>query len=204
MPDGRSLLLGLPAELRNLIYEMVLEHHKVKLSNTTTKRGIATGSALQRVNKQVRDELVSVVWLLADIHAYVNDLNFAPIVTFLNDFFEAELRAMPTISLPAKRKIIVELRISDYCRKQLRRYAQGESDALPYKFERWLKRTEHPAKTGTNIILDYKLQIKKARLDLSGWVTFQEAECSTMADGKRKEGLKRVLAAVSKGTAGTF
>lgn len=77
-PTKLSLLLDLPPEIRNIIYEMMLQHTKAVLrsGNSGGKAMIGSSSALPRVNKQVRQEFSGILLLMADIHTVVKDFNF--------------------------------------------------------------------------------------------------------------------------------
>ncbi|KAK5123167.1 hypothetical protein LTR85_003365 [Meristemomyces frigidus] len=197
--DELSLLLDLPAELRNLVYEMVLQDHKVKLSRTKPKQGLTTGSALQRVSKQVRNEFMAVVWLLPNIHTPVEDFSFAHIVTFLNRLSEIQMSALPTISAPSRRNIIVKLRFSMVGLEGMRERMRIR---LPEPMlERWLKRTEHPTKRGTKVNLRYEL-VKlgpRHRWLLSKWAIKARVLQRKMVEGRKKEEYGKILAAILTG-----
>ncbi|KAK5722485.1 hypothetical protein LTR15_005716 [Elasticomyces elasticus] len=106
-PQKLSLLLDLPAELRNNVYAQVFATTGgVHLSCKGHRRALASSSRLTRVNKQVHDEFTSAAWALADITTQAPDLDFRHIVAFLNRLSDAELFAMPTNGRPVQRKML--------------------------------------------------------------------------------------------------
>lgn len=50
MPDGRSLILELAAELRIRVYDMVLEDDPPKLARSTAIKQLSTASGLLKVS----------------------------------------------------------------------------------------------------------------------------------------------------------
>ncbi|KAK4543647.1 hypothetical protein LTR36_005292 [Oleoguttula mirabilis] len=144
-PNEVSLLLDLPAELRNTIYMMVLDDTEVLLARVRNMKALAAESALPRVNKQVRDEFLSTATLAANIHTTSIDFDFRHIVAFLNRLSDAELQALPSANIPNERKITVDLTISEGCARE------------PEFLQRWINRAGHPTKKGTNIDFQYKL-----------------------------------------------
>lgn len=194
-PNELSLLLDLPADIRNIIYAMVLGNTEARLSRNSAKNNLATTSALPRVNKQVRAEFMAMVWLSADIQTTVLDFDFRHIVTFLNRLSDAELQALPSISVPASRKVKVELSVRLVCPLQ------------PPLLPRWIKRADHPTKKGTGIDFKYTLDAKTKEKMLA---TFRQpwrrdywrlpAEWSVWHDsmpaGRTKEEFGKILKAV--------
>jgi len=148
-PDKVSLLLDLPAEIRNIIYQMVHNNAEMHLSRNTSKRSLATTVALPRVNKQVRDEFFSSAWLTADISTTVIDFDFRHIVTFINRLSdlesESKSESMSTLAVPTVRQITVDLVITSNCL------------AFPPLLRRWIKRASHPTKQGTDINYVYRV-----------------------------------------------
>ncbi|KAK3654175.1 hypothetical protein LTR56_004230 [Elasticomyces elasticus] len=130
-----SLLLDLPPELRNLVYEFVFASTGgVHLSPKAHRKHLACGSALNRVNKQVRHEFLTVGELVVDIHTSAPNFDFRHIVAFLNRLSDKEMQALPSLTVPVQRKVIVDL--------------QPSSTMRPMYLERWINRIEHPTKKG--------------------------------------------------------
>lgn len=187
-----SLLLDLPAELRNTIYTMVLEDTEVLLSRNTTKKALAVGCALPRVNKQVRDEFMAVALLSADIRTTAMDFDFRHIVTFLNRLSDAELKALPSVTVPSQRRITVDLIISDRC------------PVRPPYFQRWINRAGHPTKKGTNINLQYNLASGRTHHTGPPWVAGGQTPrfaawkplFKRLKEGREKEELGKITAAL--------
>ncbi|KAK0771324.1 hypothetical protein LTR91_024070 [Friedmanniomyces endolithicus] len=145
-PAKPSLLLDLPPELRNLIYEAVLASTGgASLSAKPHIRHLSFASGLPRTNKQVREEFVAAAWLLGNIHTTVPGLSFRHIVTFLNRLPDAELRALPTITLPAQRRVVIEIIPRFFWDTEL--------------LDRWTRRAAHPTKKGTQVSFEYRLQV---------------------------------------------
>ncbi|KAK5733263.1 hypothetical protein LTR17_009872 [Elasticomyces elasticus] len=141
-PSKLSLLLDLPAELRNAIYEFVLvSTGGVLVSRSATRRTLASSSSLPRVNKQIRDEFLATAMLMAEVHTTSVDFSFRHIVAFLNRLSDEELRALPTTKLLTQRKIIIHL------------HPSIDSVEQPQYLERWLNRVQHPTKKGTDVTI---------------------------------------------------
>ncbi|KAK4888184.1 hypothetical protein LTR27_012889 [Elasticomyces elasticus] len=144
-PSKLSLLLDLPAELRNAIYEIVLASTGgVLLSRSATRRALASSSTMPRVNKQIRDEFLATAMLMAEVHTTSVDFSFRHVVAFLNRLSEEELRALPTTKLPKQRKIIIHL------------HPSIDSVEQPQYLKRWLNRVQHPTKKGTDVVYEYR------------------------------------------------
>ncbi|KAK5731780.1 hypothetical protein LTR17_011131 [Elasticomyces elasticus] len=110
-----SLLLDLPPELRNLVYEFVFASTGgVHLSPKAHRKHLACGSALNRVNKQVRHEFLTVGELVVDIHTSAPNFDFRHIVAFLNRLSDQEIQALPSLAVPVQRKVIVDLQPSSF------------------------------------------------------------------------------------------
>ncbi|KAK5123220.1 hypothetical protein LTR85_003419 [Meristemomyces frigidus] len=140
---GSSPLLDLPAELRNDIYEYVAINSGAAL-HRRTKGKLASGTALCRVSKQVRDEYQAVLYISAPIiDAHVKNFDFSHIVTFLNKLSERELSALPTLNSPTHRKLRIHLEITRECPQN------------PEGLQKWLVRREHPTKKGKRINVEY-------------------------------------------------
>ncbi|KAK5123166.1 hypothetical protein LTR85_003364 [Meristemomyces frigidus] len=182
-------LLDLPAELRNAIYMMLLEGTKVRLSRVRSMKPLASESALPRVNKQVRNEFLSIALLSADIHTTSLDFDFRHIVSFLNRLSEAELQALSSTStnIPSERTITVDLAISEDCPEE------------PDYFQRWLNRAGHPTKKGTNIDFQYKLVAGGSMLRNASqpWSAAAfKPRAALMAKGRQKEEIMKIVTAL--------
>ena len=149
MSTGRSLIVDLPAELRNRIYHFVLADHP----QARLKAGspiLASQSTLPRVNKQVRAEYLAILHLFApETVAQVRNLDFRHIVTFFNKLAKSELAALSKKSSAPRleRPMMIELAFDDI--------DVGLRGYLPEYFFRWLRRLEHPTKPGTTVAMHY-------------------------------------------------
>ena len=75
---------NLPAELRNNVYSKVIESQPNARLKPRGKGKLASRSALARVNHQIRDEYLAVLYLTANIRADVTNFDITHIVTFFN------------------------------------------------------------------------------------------------------------------------
>ncbi|KAK4959316.1 hypothetical protein LTR10_004118 [Elasticomyces elasticus] len=191
-PSKLSLLLDLPAELRNAIYEFVLASTGgVLLPRSATRRTLASSSSLPRVNKQIRDEFLATAMLMAEIHTTSVDFSFRHIVAFLNRLSEEELRALPITKLPTQRKIIIHL------------HPDLESSSQPQYLGRWLNRVQHPTKKGTNVVYEYRYSGSVPRYrnyhhhdDFSRRLQWWESDVVKMAPGRKKDEFGDIIAAL--------
>ena len=194
-PSKYSLLLNLPPEIRNLVYEYTYASTGgVRLPCKASRRYLATRSALCRANKQVHNEFLTAAWLLADVHTVALDFDFRHIVTFLNRLSEGELDALPNITLPSSRRMVIELipGVGQY-------YHTSDRNKLLY---RWIRRAAHPTKKGTNVLFEYVLDPAHIGSDpVQSVVQTCEWRASYMADGKNKRELQRIVAACRMGRA---
>lgn len=162
-------LLDLPAELRNNIYEKVLENQPKVYLSKRTRGNLASQSALARVSRQVRNEFLPVMYLCAgEIIASVQNFDFRHIVTFLNRLSDKEMTAL--VETPSSRKMKIELTFTSSFRSN--RFS--EEFAL---LHRWINRLEHPTKRGTKIDATYVVVEYNGKADysvfkfavISGW-----------------------------------
>ena len=120
MPDDKSLLLDLPAELRNLVYKSVLEHEPNVILHPLARGQLVAQSPLARVCRQIRQELLPLVHASElPVIALVDDFDFAHLITWLNKLADSELATFRHIpeswcdgwpeTLPSRR-VCVELR----------------------------------------------------------------------------------------------
>ncbi|KAK0259263.1 hypothetical protein LTS09_006087 [Friedmanniomyces endolithicus] len=190
-PAKPSLLLDLPPEPRNLIYEAVLASTGgAKLSAQPIIENLGFASSLPRTNKQIRDEFVAAAWLSANIHTTVPGFSFRHVVTFLNRLPDVELRALPSITLPAQRRVVIEI--------------------IPLYFwdpgllDRWTRRAAHPTKKGTQVNFEYRLQEgHRGHVPLMQLGRHLEYRARAMEQGREREEMGKIGAALRKGTAGT-
>ena len=136
----------LPAELRNLVYQMIAQEQIVNLRarNPTDGSGLLTKDAIPKL----RDEYLPILLLYASkIEAMVTDFDFTKIVTFLNCLSNAEANLLPTTEKAGMRKIEVKLNITYSCL----------SHPNPPLLTRWLNRAGHATKKGTTLDISYTL-----------------------------------------------
>ncbi|TKA83668.1 hypothetical protein B0A55_00467 [Friedmanniomyces simplex] len=189
-PTQPSLLLDLPPELRNSIYDAVLATTGgARLSTKPHVRNLAFASALPRTSKQVQDDFLTAAWLLADIYTLAPNFSFRHIVTFLNRLPEAELRALP-ITLPAQRKVVVTI--------------VPNSGLGPEFLECWVRRAAHPTKKGTEVRYEYSLpagyrEDEFQRQQRRRW----EYEAGVMKEGPAREEFGRILEVLRQGARGS-
>ena len=144
MPNGRSLLLELPAELRNHVYEEVAKDSGAIL-HPRGGGNLVSRSNLSRVSRQVRREYQSVLTLCATpIEAVVRDFDFTHVVRFLNRLSARELDTISGVTARSQRVIVIGLRLSENCPRN------------PEKLHSWLLRREDLAKNGSEIDFVYK------------------------------------------------
>ena len=176
-----SLLLSLPAELRNKVYEHVASYSDTGLRIGATV--LASSSALPEVSKQVRDEFLAQVFLTAPtIRVLVRNFDFSHIVTFFNRLSDSELRALPTTNLPTDRKMTIEITITN---------------AIWYHTEglfRGLRRLDHPTKKGTSVDVSHKVH-HDSRVD---WEDIEKlwTEWDRMDEGRAKQNLTLIIEAM--------
>ncbi|KAK3624749.1 hypothetical protein LTR56_020802 [Elasticomyces elasticus] len=191
-PSKLSLLLDLPAELRNAVYEMVLAcTGGALLSRSATHRALASSSAMPRVNKQIRDEFLATTMLLAEIHTTSVDFSFRHIVAFLNRLSDEEIRALPTTKLPTQRKIIIHL------------HPNIDSMEQPQYLKRWLNRVQHPTKKATDVVYEYRysgpaLLFRRFHIsnDFLRRLQMWESDVARMAPGRKKDEFRAIIAAL--------
>lgn len=118
-------------------------------------KGFLTGhEALVRVNQQIHDEFLPILYLRAPIvKASIENFDFRHIVTFLNTLSDHELNSMRGVK--SEPSIILEL---DMGASPLPKGGDssggfGIGDAL--YLEQWLRRLQHPAKKGTRLNIIY-------------------------------------------------
>ncbi|KAK0274471.1 hypothetical protein LTR35_011625 [Friedmanniomyces endolithicus] len=143
-PIRRSFLLDITPELRNLIYEAVLASTGgAQLSANFHRKDLCFASTLPRTNKQVRWEFSTAALSIADIHTIAPHFSFRHIVAFLNRLQDVDLRALPTLKLPAQRRVVIEL--------------IPIGPLVPLFLDRWVRRAAHPTKKGTEVNFEYRL-----------------------------------------------
>ncbi|KAK3622120.1 hypothetical protein LTR56_020801 [Elasticomyces elasticus] len=177
-PQKLSLLLDLPAELRNNVFATTGGVH---LSSKGHRRALASSSRLTRVNKQVHDEFISAAWALADITTQALDLDFRHIVAFLNRLSDAELFAMPTNGHSVQRKMVIELLITEHYKVKLLR--------------RWLNRIGNPEKKGTDLVYEYKLCSSRLNIHVEEALQTFEYQPGVALEGRGRKEYERICAA---------
>ncbi|KAK3648188.1 hypothetical protein LTR56_007600 [Elasticomyces elasticus] len=196
-PTEHSPFLGLPAELRNQIYAFSAQESSAVLIHYARGR-LISNSPLMGVNRQVRNEYTSVLYLSAPlITAHVRNFSFDNIVTFLNRLSDHELAALPSQQVPSERQILAKLHI--------------DGPALVERLDRWLNRCEHPTKKGTSITVSYVVHGDEGE-GLPSWArrdmttvrgvyftqlrALNRMERSKMNDGRVYEELKKITEAL--------
>jgi len=148
----QSPFLGLPAELRNAVYEYVALGSPPAMLRPNGKGQLLSNSPLMRVSRQVRDEYTSALYVAAPLSAIVKDMDFSHIVTFLNKLSERELSVLPSLTKPpltksstaaVQRQIVIRLHVTKHC------------PSRPEGLSRWLVRCGHPTKKGTQLAVSY-------------------------------------------------
>lgn len=139
--------LDLPVELRDNIYQMVLDAEPEAYLSKRFRGRLITRSALAWVNRGIRSEFLSTVYVYAgNINAVVKDFDFQHIVTFLNRLSDKEMRLL--VDGPSSRCLNIELSFSSTFTGNV------ESEAF-HLLDRWLRRLQHPTKKGTNVLTTY-------------------------------------------------
>ena len=138
IPDEAFAISELPAELRNTIYMYAARDDNSARINKRKPGGLSTTSGFSMINKQIREEYISALYLHAPkFTAVVKDFDFRHIATFFNKLSYMELDASESkSSISAKRRISIHLTFSPTC-------SPCPGDLY---LERWLKRLEHPTK----------------------------------------------------------
>ncbi|KAK1821634.1 hypothetical protein LTR12_003861 [Friedmanniomyces endolithicus] len=184
----RSFLLDIPPELRNLIYEAVLASTGgAQLSANFHRKDLCFASALPRTNKQVRWEFSTAALSIADIHTIAPHFSFRHIVAFLNRLQDVDLRTLPTLKLPAQRRVVIEL--------------IPIGPLAPLFLDRWARRAAHPTKKGTEVNFEYRLPEGYVE-DGAQWQRRYEWErqMTRMTPGRAREEFGRILEALRKGS----
>ena len=112
--DQPFKLLDLPPELRNNIYDKVIENHPRAYLTTRSGRTIASGSALLRVNRSVRAEFLNALYISATIVADVTNFDFSQIITFFNRLRDTHLSSLSQGGAPSKCHMLIRLKVSWY------------------------------------------------------------------------------------------
>ena len=141
--------LELPAEIRNIVYEDVVDGLPEGYLSYRTRSILSSRSALPRVSRQVREEFQAVLYLRASrIIAEVKNFDFRHIVTFLNRLSDKEAA---TLLAPSATTRHMTIRL-EFSKKPPFDIMAG----IPL-LNRWVNRMDHPTKRGTNIGTTYEL-----------------------------------------------
>lgn len=129
---GHFAFLDLPAELRDNIYNKILENEPIAhLSRNTSRRTLAVVTPLALVNRQVRSEFLHAATIASPIiQTTVRDFQFGHIITFLNRLSEVLLKRLETQDAMPQRTIEIDLILTQ----------GGRNEALRSGLERWLNR----------------------------------------------------------------
>ncbi|CAK4031558.1 Hypothetical predicted protein [Lecanosticta acicola] len=196
-----SLLLDLPAELRHNVYDAVMGVEAARLIPRTKGR-LATSTSLPRVNRQIREDFLSYVYLRAPlIIASVYGFDFRHVVTFFNRLSEKELKGLSRDSeLRISRKIVIQLDLGPIP-KALKdtmgpNFSQDALGDFPY-LRSWLKRSEDPTKKGTSVDISYLVDDLE-NPDLRHWAWHLDYMGQLLpAEGHQKKELLKIIAAVN-------
>ncbi|KAK3070433.1 hypothetical protein LTR53_010475 [Teratosphaeriaceae sp. CCFEE 6253] len=198
--DEVSLLLDLPAELRNIVYGLIIRSGPpIKLHDTNRHPNLGIPFLLSRVNRQLHHEFSAAVFVLGDISTKVYGYDFRHIVAFLNRLSaQTDIPALPSIhSTRAGRKITIELTPE---------HEAGTTLHEPKYLERWINRAAHPTKKGTSVRFVYVLAPRLRALGgafiLEGRVDGWERRAHEMPQGRKREELDKIIAAVRSDRAG--
>lgn len=141
-PSGQPFrLLDLPPELRNNVYDKVIENYPRAYLPRLSGRTVASGSALLRVNRSVRAEFMNALYISATIVADVMNFDFSRIITFYNRLRDTHMKSLAQAGAKSERHMLIRLKV-DFL-------------ADPKKLMRWLNRTQHPAKKGNEVKISY-------------------------------------------------
>lgn len=94
-PGHKSSFLDLPAELRNLVYEYVIEDLLLHLAYLEEHNPIYNPSPLLYVNKQISCGYKSLAVPTATMQKRVLSFNFAHVATYLDQLSDKEIARLP-------------------------------------------------------------------------------------------------------------
>ena len=150
-PSKHFDFLALPAELRDLIYDLVAASAGATL-RPRSHGHLSSPSGLSSLCKQVCVEYHAALCRSAPITAYVRDLDFSHVITFFNKLAPNELLALPSRATSTDRHFQVHLECT------LEGTPHGEG------LRRWLNRFKHPTKPGTDVAISYSTPAGANRL----------------------------------------
>ena len=184
--------LDLPAELRTQILALFAHDTGTALLKRTSRGQVVTADAVGRVNKQLREEYIGVLYEHARTTlAHVRDFDFRHVVTYFNRLNKAEVEALPVKSAtpeqaPTHKKIrfiptwnfsatpastskpesatpIIE-------RRSLKIFLDFTPTASWQDgfLTRWLNRQQATHKIGSNTQIDYEVLSKEATWEWKG------------------------------------
>ena len=193
LPEKPSPLLELPAELRDMIYAYIAQNEKPARVDKRRPGNLLSTSPMNMVNKQVRQEFTSALYLSASkITATVRDFDFRHIVIFFNRLSDLELRALPDKNNPFNRpQMVIKLTFSPQC----------PVHSYDLFLSRWLNRCVHPTKKGTKVAILYTADMESMkdweypRVWMARW---QSIHLHT-DPGPGKEELNNIVYAVGSG-----
>ena len=196
IPEKPFPLLDLPAELRDVIYANIAANDDGITRIDKRKPGnLLSNSAMRMVNKQIREEFTSALYLSApNITTTVQDFDFRHIVTFFNRLSDLELNALSSTraqsSPTAIRKLTIHLTVSQKC----------PWDRQYLYLDRWLNRCAHPTKKGTNVRVVYTADRSSLKQwwNLTRWIGSWSTIRRQMDPGPRKEELMKIGEAMRK------
>ncbi|KAF2765051.1 hypothetical protein EJ03DRAFT_355219 [Teratosphaeria nubilosa] len=130
-------LLDLPPELRNVVYEPVLDDASWFLPRSG--RGFGKTSVLARVNEQIQSEFLSASISSADIHLTVHSVDFGHVIAFMNRLSVKGMDSLPSApghsstSRPINVNLIAFTDDDDH-----------DNDSCVLILGRWFRRAENP------------------------------------------------------------
>ncbi|KAK4506470.1 hypothetical protein PRZ48_000202 [Zasmidium cellare] len=138
MPEGRSLLLELPGEIRNVVYEMVALQSGGEVSSKNGK--VMSKSGLVCVNRQVHRDASPLTFK-------VQELDFSHVAEFFNELSVREIKALPQVDVPSHREIRLFLEMND------------ESYEKLHKLRSWVVSRGDEQQRGYNVKLRYTVEL---------------------------------------------
>ncbi|KAK4506557.1 hypothetical protein PRZ48_000289 [Zasmidium cellare] len=136
--------LNLPSELRNEIYEILVENTPLRLTRRRSDRIIVNPSPLLLVSKQVFKEYSTLDYSAATLETRVIDYDFTHVSEYLDSLSESEIADLISkdSTQPAKRRFRIEL-------------VAGQPHDDWKTIIDWLNRMAHPDKAGGKIDFEY-------------------------------------------------
>jgi hypothetical protein len=162
--------LRLIPELRNMVYEMVVQQDSYVVLKP---RGLLASSRLCAVNHQVKDEYLAILEGAPEVLTTVFRWDFGPLVTALNRLSEQHIKKLSTSGGSSrKRTITVKIQLPHATQEELDAATtqtippSGRSQGL---IARWLNRFNSPAKRGIALNFSYVIVKPPHNFYLDRW-----------------------------------